>query len=229
MRKNWKAFALMMFLMLAAFISSNSAQSGDPDNPTPLSSNELKGSLGGADKEFYYSFVAGPGKVTVTVDIKASEGVTSMTLNFSAAESADVLVMSPATHRGSKREVDSFNLDERQTVVMKLASTGSYKGSYQIRLDGAVKSKSDSDAPSSDTDAPSSDTEAPSPPKKESSPKKESPPIIDLIRRAATEVESVRRFSADCLPKSGTLTFVMSDGTVKEINLKNVQKVSHKP
>jgi len=216
MRKNWKAFALMMFLMLAAFISSNSAQSGDPDNPTPLSSNELKGSLGGADKEFYYSFVAGPGKVTVTVDIKASEGVTSMTLNFSAAESADVLVMSPATHRGSKREVDSFNLDERQTVVMKLASTGTYKGSYQIRFDGAVKSKSDSDAPSSDTDAPSP-------------PKKESPPIIDLIRRAATEVELVRRFSADCLPKSGTLSFVMPDGTVKEINLKDIQKVSHKP
>ncbi len=213
----------MMFLMLAAFISSNSAQSGDPDNPTPLSSNELKGSLGGADKEFYYSFVAGPGKVTVTVDIKASEGVTSMTLNFSAGESADVLVMSPATHRGSKREVDSFNLDERQTVVIKLASTGSYKGSYQIRLNGAVKSKSDSAAPSSDTDAPSSDTDAPSPPKKES------PPIIDLIRRAATEVESVRRFSADCLTKSGTLSFVMPDGTVKEIKLKGVQKVSHKP
>jgi heme-binding NEAT domain protein len=179
--------------------------------------------LGGADKEFYYSFVPGPGKVTVTVDIKASEGVTSMTLNFSAGESADVLVMSPATHRGSKREVDSFNLDERQTVVIKLASTGSYKGSYQIRLNGAVKSKSDSAAPSSDTDAPSSDTDAPSPPKKES------PPIIDLIRRAATEVESVRRFSADCLTKSGTLSFVMPDGTVKEIKLKGVQKVSHKP
>lgn len=77
-----------MSLLLAVFVSSNSAQSGNPDNPTPLSSSELKGSLGGADKEFYYSFVAGPGKVTVTVDIKASEGVTSMTLNFSAPESA---------------------------------------------------------------------------------------------------------------------------------------------
>src|SRR4028119_1351710 len=125
MRKNWKAFALVVFLMFAAFVNSNSAQSGNPDNPTPLSSNELKGSLGGADKELYYSFTAGPGKVTVTIDIKATEGVASMTLNFSAAESADVLVMPLATHRGSKREVDSFNLDERQMVVMKLASTGS--------------------------------------------------------------------------------------------------------
>ena len=191
MRKNWKAFTLMMSLMLAVFVGSNSAQSGNPDNPTPLTSNELKGSLGGADKEFYYSFVAGPGKVTVTVDIKASEGVASMTLNFSAAESADVLVMPLATHRGSKREVDSFNLDERQTVVMKFASTGSYKGSYLIRLGGSVDFKSAADA---------------TPPK-----------------------NSTGDFSENCLPKSGTLSFVMSDGTVQEIKLNSVQKVSHKP
>ncbi len=107
MRRYWKAFTLMMFLMLAVFVNSNSAQSGDPDNPTPLSSSQLKGNLGGANKELYYSFTAGPGKVTATVDIKASEGVASMTLNFSTEKSADVLVMPLATHRGSKREVDS--------------------------------------------------------------------------------------------------------------------------
>ncbi len=192
MRKNWKAFALTMFLMFAAFTGLSSAQSGDPDNPTPLSSKELKGSLGGADKELYYSFLAGPGKVTVTVDIKASEGVASMTLNFSTEKSADILVMPLASHRGSKREADSFNLDERQTVVMKLASTGSYKGSYQIRLDGAVDFKSDA---------------VTAPPQK----------------------NSTGDFPENCLPKSGTLSFVMPDGTVQEIKLNGVQKVSHKP
>jgi len=205
MRKDWKAFALVMFLTLAAFVSSNSAQSGDPDNPTPLSSNELKGSLGGVDKEFYYSFVAGPGKITVTVDIKASEGVTNMTLNFSA-ESADILVMPLATHRGSKRESDSFNLDERQTVVMKLASTGSYKGSYQIRLGGAVDFKSDTAATTTTAPLPTTTTTAP-------------PPTTN----------SITDFSGNCLPKNGSLSFTMSDGTVKEINLNSVQKVSHKP
>jgi len=190
MRKNWKAFALMTVLMFAAFINSNSAQSRNPDNPTPLSSAELKGSLGGADKEFYYSFVAGPGKVTVTVDIKGTEGVASMTLNFSGAKSADLLVMPLATHRGSTREVESFNLDKRQTVVMKLASTGSYNGSYLIRLEGAVDFEPN-DAPA--------------------------------------RKNSAGGFSEDCLPESGTLRFVMRDGTVQEINLNRVQRVSHKP
>lgn len=194
MRKNWKAFALITFLMLVAFVNSSSAQSGDSDNPTPLSGNELKGSLGGATKELYYSFVAGPGKVTVTVDIKANEGVANMTLNFSAAESADILVMPLATHRGSKREKDSFDLDEQQTVVMKLTSTGSYRGNYSIRLDGAVDFKSDASTATTTTPANSNGT-----------------------------------FSENCLPKSGTLSFVMSDGTVKKINLNSVQKVSHKP
>ncbi len=186
----------MIFLMFAAFINSSSAQSEDTDNPTQLSSRELKGSLGGADKELYYSFAAGPGKVTVTVDIKAREGVASMTLNFSAAQSAAILVMPLASHRGNKREVDSFNLDKKQTVVMKLASTGS----YVVRLDGAVDfGTGDSTTPKNSTDdAPSSKN-------------------------------STGDFPKDCLPKSGTLSFVMSDGTVKEINLNGVQKVSHKP
>jgi hypothetical protein len=140
----------------------------------------------------YYSFTADPGKVTVTVDIKATEGVASMPLNFSAVESADVLVMPLATHRGSKREAESFNLDERQTVVMKLASSGSYKGSYLIRLSGAVDFKADGAAP------------------------------------APQLKNSANGFSGDCLPKSGILSFVMSDGTVKEINLNGVQKVSYK-
>jgi len=73
---------------------------------------------------------------------------------------------------------------------MKLASTGSYKGSYVIRLDGAVDFKSDEAAP----------------------PK-----------------NSTGDFSENCLPKSGVLSFVMSDGTVQEIKLNGVQKVSHKP
>lgn len=200
MRKNWKAFALTMFLMFAAFTGSSSAQSGDADNPTPLASKELKGSLGGADKEQYYSFVAGPGKVTVTVDIKAGGGVASMTLSFSAAESADILVMPLASHRGNKREVDSFNLEKKQTVGMKIASTGSYNGSYQIRLDGAVDFGSAG-----------------------------SPSSKNSIDDTSSPKSSTGDVSVDCLPKSGTLTFVMSDGTVKEINLKNLQKVSQKP
>lgn len=179
-----------MFLMFAAFTGLSSAQSGDVDNPTPLSSKELKGSLGDEDKEQYYSFVAGPGKVTVTADIKASEGVTSMTLNFSTEKSADVLVMPLASHRGSKREVSSFSLSKRQTVVMKLASTGSYNGSYLIRLDGAVNFES---------------------------------------ADASSSKNTTGDFPVDCLPKSGILSFVMRDGTVKEINLNQIQKVSHKP
>jgi hypothetical protein len=222
MRKNWKAFALMMFLTFATFVSSNSAQSGNPDNPTPLSSNELKGNLGGADKELYYSFVAGPGKVTVTVDIKASEGVASMTLNFSAAESADILVMPLATHRGSKRESDAFNLDERQTVVMKLASTGTYRGSYQIRLGGAVDFKSGTTATTT-TAPPTTTTDAPSPATTSTAP----PSITSTAPLPTTN--SIPGFLGNCLPKSGVLSFTMSDGTVKEINLNSVQKVSHKP
>lgn len=202
MRKNWKAFLLITFLTFAAFVGSGSAQSGDADNPTALASSELKGSLGDEDKEEYYSFTAGPGKVTVTVDIKATEGVASMTLNFSTAKSADLLVMPVASHKGNKREVASFNLNRQQIIVMKLASTGSYNGSYAIRLGGAIELKSDTVA---------------------GQPPSASPPV------ASSPQNSTGVFSESCLPKSGTLIFSMPDGTTKEINLYGVQKVIHKP
>ena len=99
--------------------------------------------------------------------------------------------------------MDSFNLDERQTVVMKLASTGTYRGSYQIRLGGSVDFKSDDDA---------------SPPKKSDDDDDVPPPK-----------NSTGDFSENCLPKSGVLSFIMSDGKVQKINLNSVQKVSHKP
>jgi hypothetical protein len=118
-----------------------------------------------------------------------------MTLNFSTAKSADVLVMPVASHRGSKREIASFNLSKQQTVVMKLASTGSYNGSYQIRFGGAVNFKSD----------------------------------VVTTTAATPPTNANGNFSENCLPKSGTLSFVMPDGTVKEIKLNGVQKVSYKP
>src|SRR6476620_6715568 len=60
--------ATRCLLALAVLGASAAAQSTDRDNPTPLASNEIRGNAIGKKVEYYYTFLAGPGEVILTVD-----------------------------------------------------------------------------------------------------------------------------------------------------------------
>src|ERR1043166_2303223 len=47
-------------------------RSTDRDNPTPLTANVITDELDGSDTAYFYKFTAGPGKLTVTIEVKAS-------------------------------------------------------------------------------------------------------------------------------------------------------------
>ena len=49
-------------------------RSEDRDNPALLSSNKVNDDLDGKDTQYFYKFTAGPGKLTVTFEVKASGG-----------------------------------------------------------------------------------------------------------------------------------------------------------
>jgi len=55
-------------LFLLAVTGSVVAQSTDRDHPTRLTSDEIKGELNGREIEYFLSFTAGPGEVTLTVE-----------------------------------------------------------------------------------------------------------------------------------------------------------------
>jgi len=46
-------------------------QSADRDHPTPVKSNEIVGDLDNSGDESFYSFAAGAGELTLTVDVKS--------------------------------------------------------------------------------------------------------------------------------------------------------------
>ncbi|HVF87563.1 MAG TPA: hypothetical protein VM866_08225, partial [Pyrinomonadaceae bacterium] len=58
-------------LLLTTIAGTAAAQSTDRDRPTRLASNEIKGSAVDDTVEYYYTFAAGPGEITVTLDAKA--------------------------------------------------------------------------------------------------------------------------------------------------------------
>jgi hypothetical protein len=135
--------AFVVSLLFIAATNLSAAQSTDRDHPTPLKSNELKGELDGSDTEFFYSFVAGPGELTITFDVKASGTNAGANLDLFDKNSRSLLsLLAQGVDRGSERMVESVRLGRQQTVVMRLkgiryGSSGG-QGTYMVRLGGAA-------------------------------------------------------------------------------------------
>lgn len=134
--------AIAFLLLFSASLAP--AQSTDRDNPTPLDSTELRGDLDGTGTEYFYSFVAGPGELTLTFDIKASGTNAGANFDLFDKNSRPILanILVQAIDRGSERVVEKVQLGTRQTVLLRIKGidygSESGRGTYMVRLGGAV-------------------------------------------------------------------------------------------
>jgi hypothetical protein len=112
--------------LILAFAGMASAQSSDRDNPTVLSSGEISGSLDNHNGESFYSFTAGPGELTVTVDVTVnhrSDETQIGVLNYEllgrdASTSLLCCEFAQTGDSGTGRDVKSVKLTRRQTVIL---------------------------------------------------------------------------------------------------------------
>ena len=140
MKKNWLLAASL--LVLTAATGSVFAQSTNRDHPTPFTSDEIKGELKGEEIEYFYSFTAGPGEVTLTVDVKSSGGTTGTAFELLDGNANKVLICCEGAQADSGgqsgRDVASIKLDKQQTVVLHLTPFKYGAGTYRVRISGAV-------------------------------------------------------------------------------------------
>jgi hypothetical protein len=166
---------IIALLILFSSAIASPGQSRDRDNPTPLSSAELRGELDGSDAEYFYSFEAGPGDLTLTFDVKATGTNSGATFDLFDKNSRPILssVLVQAINQGSDRSVQTVQLFGRQAILMRIKGIdyggSGNRGVYIVRLNGAVKfgqapanSPPGNDRPASIT-APSTDRDAPTP------------------------------------------------------------------
>jgi hypothetical protein len=129
-------------LVLIAATGSAFAQSTDRDHPTPFTSDEVKGELRGEEVEYFYSFTAGPGEVTITVDVKSSGGTTGTAFELLDSDANKVLLCcegAQADSTGSTgRDVQTIKIGKRQTVILHLTPFKYGTGTYRVRISGAV-------------------------------------------------------------------------------------------
>jgi hypothetical protein len=119
-------------------------RSQDRDNPIFLRTNEVSDSLNGSNEEYFYSFNAGPGKVTITFDVKANSTNAGATLDLFDSNSTPILsnVLAQGVDSGSERVVKSVQLGRRQNIIMRISgirygSEGG-RGVYSVQFDGPV-------------------------------------------------------------------------------------------
>lgn len=119
-------------------------KSTDRDNPVALKSRVLRDDLDGSDDEYFYKFSAGPGKVTITFEVKAHGTNAGAYLDLYDADSEPLLsnILAQGVDRGSERVVESVQLAKRQTIIMRIkgiryGSEGG-RGIFKVQLAGPV-------------------------------------------------------------------------------------------
>lgn len=127
-------------LLAIPVMGATAAASTDRDHPTTLISNELKGDVNASGTESFYSFIAGPGDLTITVDVKSTDGMAVLNFELLDKNAANSLVASytQADSTGqSERKAETVKLDSRETVVLLIRPTAGM-GTYTMRLSGAA-------------------------------------------------------------------------------------------
>ena len=136
-----------MLLLLVIFCVHAAAQdqaqvapSTDHDNPTPLAANVITGDGVDEKTEYFYSFPAGPGEVTITLDVKAEKGTAVSSVDIALFDAKAKKLMSNYAnpdHGSSKRVVESVKVRGTQTLLLEVTVSQGVDN-FKIKLDGAL-------------------------------------------------------------------------------------------
>lgn len=200
----WIYTAPMLLLMVFIPVYSAVAQSRDRDKPTQLTSNEISGLIGDNIGDNYnYSFVAGPGEVSITLSVEAGRvhnpqwnNVGFDLFNEEGRRIAMKWVM--ALNGNTNQEVEHISFTRRQRVLLRII-IGDYNvgsGKYKLQLSGAVDVGQEQSGKSGVN--PNADFEA--------------------VLRDTFPCDEIKR-----LPKKGILHMKMKDGSIQRFDLSKIE------
>lgn len=114
----------------------------DRDHPVPLPANgEITGRIAENDKgEAFYVFSAGPGPLSVTVDITPNDANINVDLNLEDRKGRSLLAMNPRAYNDkSVREAKRIVLPKAERLILRVGRNhygGS--GTFLVRVEGAA-------------------------------------------------------------------------------------------
>jgi hypothetical protein len=102
-----------------------------------IQGSSVSDDLDGSGDSYFYKFTAGPGKVTITLEVEANETNAGATLDVFGTGTRAIVsnVLAQGVDKGSETVERSFKLTKQQTLVIRIkgirygdsGGTGSYK------------------------------------------------------------------------------------------------------
>ncbi len=189
------AAILILFVTVSAF-----SQSQDSDRPTPIISNEVSGNVSADDtNQYFYSFVAGPGTLTITAEVKGVKRNQVVWFKLLEKNGADEISNSSdyvqtGDDGNMTRKIINIKLDKRRTILLQVTPQPLLgKEQYRFRLSGSAIFNDQSKAD-----------------------KKPDRPKADDKRETGKSIK---------FPPTGILRIKMKNGSTKEIDLSLVSEI----
>jgi len=132
------AWPTLVVVILVFVCATASAQSTDRDNPAPLGAGEIKGSGVGKNEDHWYTFLAGPGDIAITLDVQARSGGTVTYVRLYDFDANEIVKVnrSAFTDR-TERAVKRLSIPRQQPLLMRI-EIDRETGPFMVRVQGAV-------------------------------------------------------------------------------------------
>jgi hypothetical protein len=190
-------------LITIASVDSATAQSTDRKNPTRLTSNEVSGLIGGnLGDSYYYTFIAGPGRIRLTLTIEGGKGMLTYNaieievFNEKVRKIASASVTSISGRSAQRTLPVNFSRRERVLLRINVPEGNQVSAKYRLRLSGAIELAQGTG---------------------------------EANGNVAGVGERSRNESGNCVPKQGTLVIKMKDGSRRIIDLGETESVTIVP
>ena len=143
-----RTYAFIATMLLFASISPAFGQerSQDRDNPTLIEGKEITDKLDGRGAEYFYQFTMGPGKLSLSFRVTASDTNAGATLDlFDASSSSPILsnVLVQGVDGGSEHVIKSVQLAKKRNVIIMRIKGIRYgdsggTGVYSVGIEGTA-------------------------------------------------------------------------------------------
>lgn len=195
-----------VFAIVLVFTAGKSfAQSTDRDHPTPMNSSEVSGTFGDhqrdGNREVFYSFMAGPGDLTITFDVnrRGREDMAGFSFELLPANGSSTALLccegAQSGDGGTGREVAHVRLTRRQSVILHITNVSNGGGTFNARFSGQAVSSFGNGSGGGPAKVVESGGES-------------------------------RNGESVIVPASGTLHIRMKDGSTKDIDLSRIRSIS---
>jgi hypothetical protein len=111
-------------------------QSTDMTSPTRMVSNEIKGVGEQAERQYYYSFVGGPGEIVVVLDARSSAEAHFQLVNVDLLDTSFKKLLNVSGNTG--QQIERVTVPRSQKLILQVTVPAALP-SYRVRVTGAAQ------------------------------------------------------------------------------------------